>query len=102
MVKSMTGYGRARKTLKICGVAAALHPAAASQVVQLFQRGNVALRQRLVDGHHRLRPEGYEVFSSGCGGDNMCGRLACTYLLCNLCGCGGMPPRFPRSCWMVW
>ena len=36
------------------------------------------------------RPEGYEVFSSGCGGDNMCGRLACTYLLCNLCGCGGM------------
>lgn len=36
------------------------------------------------------QPEGYEVFSSGCGGDNMCGRLACTYLLCNLCGCGGM------------
>ena len=28
------------------------------------------------------RPEGYEVFSSGCGGENLCVRLACTYLLC--------------------
>lgn len=36
------------------------------------------------------RPEDYEVFSSGCGGNNVCGRLACAYLLCNLCGCGGM------------
>ncbi len=36
------------------------------------------------------RPEGYEVFSSGCGGGNLCGRLACTYLMCNLCSLGGM------------
>ena len=36
------------------------------------------------------RPEGYETFSTGCGGDNVCGRLACFYLMCNLCGCGGM------------
>ena len=36
------------------------------------------------------RPEGYEVFTSGCSGDNLCGRLACTYLMCNLCGFGGM------------
>jgi len=31
-------------------------------------------------------PEGYEVFSTG----NICGKLACTYLLCNMCGCGGI------------
>lgn len=36
------------------------------------------------------RPEGYEVFSSGCGGDNICGRLACAYCLCNMCGFGGL------------
>ena len=36
------------------------------------------------------RPEGYEVFSSGCGGNNLCGRLACAYLMCNLCSFGGM------------
>lgn len=36
------------------------------------------------------RPEGYEVFTSGCGGDNLCGRLMCTYCACNLCLGGGM------------
>ncbi len=36
------------------------------------------------------RPEGYEVFTSGCGGDNMCLRLGCTYFMCNLCLGGGM------------
>ncbi|MDE7219783.1 MAG: J domain-containing protein [Oscillospiraceae bacterium] len=36
------------------------------------------------------RPEGYETFSTGCGGDNLCGRLACFYLSCNLCLGGGM------------
>ena len=55
--------------------------------------GDVEYRQALnfvENSAGGYRPEGYEVFSSGCGGDNMCGRLACTYLLCNLCGCGGM------------
>ena len=28
------------------------------------------------------RPEGYDVFSSGCGGGNICGQLACLYLFC--------------------
>lgn len=36
------------------------------------------------------RPEGYETFSTGCEGGNLCGRLACAYLTCNLCTCGGM------------
>ena len=58
-----------------------------------MEPGNPEFRQALnfVENNQAgYRPEGYEVFSSGCGGDNMCGRLACTYLLCNLCGCGGM------------
>jgi len=28
------------------------------------------------------RPEGYDVFSTGCGGGNVCSRLACLYLCC--------------------
>ena len=28
------------------------------------------------------RPEGYEVFSTGCGSGNICGQLACLYLCC--------------------
>ena len=28
------------------------------------------------------RPEGYEVFSTGCGHGNICGQLACLYLCC--------------------
>ncbi|MCI8942064.1 MAG: J domain-containing protein [Oscillospiraceae bacterium] len=58
-----------------------------------MEPGNPEFRQALnfVENNQAgYQPEGYEVFSSGCGGDNMCGRLACTYLLCNLCGCGGM------------
>ena len=54
--------------------------------------GNPEYRQaldRLENGQNSYRPEGYEVFSSGCG-DNLCARLACTYLMCNMCSCGGM------------
>lgn len=36
------------------------------------------------------RPVGYDVFTTDCGGSNFCGRLACAYCLCNLCGCGGI------------
>ena len=35
------------------------------------------------------RPEGYDVFSTDCGG-NMCGRMLCAYLMCNACSVGGM------------
>lgn len=35
------------------------------------------------------RPEGYDVYSTGCG-DNLCSRVLCTYLMCNLCSLGGM------------
>ena len=28
------------------------------------------------------RPEGYEIFSTGCGSGNICGQLACLYLCC--------------------
>ena len=28
------------------------------------------------------RPEGYEMFSTGCGSGNVCGQLACLYLFC--------------------
>ena len=28
------------------------------------------------------RPDGYEVFSTGCGSGNICGQLACLYLCC--------------------
>ena len=55
--------------------------------------GNVEFRQGLnfVENNQAgYRPEGYEVFSSGCGGGNLCGRLACFYLMCNLCSFGGM------------
>ena len=49
-----------------------------------MEPGNPEFRQALnfVENNQAgYQPEGYEVFSSGCGGDNMCGRLACTYLL---------------------
>ena len=35
------------------------------------------------------RPEGYEVFTSSCGGNNLCARMACFYAVCmgfNTCG----------------
>ncbi|MCI8419902.1 MAG: DnaJ domain-containing protein [Oscillospiraceae bacterium] len=54
--------------------------------------GNREYRQaleRLENGQQGYRPEGYEVFSTGCG-DNLCARLACTYLMCNVCTCGSM------------
>ncbi len=55
--------------------------------------GNGEYRQMLnfvENGQGAYRPEGYEVFSSGCGEGNVCGRMACAYLMCNLCSCGGM------------
>ena len=45
--------------------------------------------ERLSSSAQSYRPEGYEVFTSGCG-DNMCGRLACAYCLCNAVTCGGV------------
>lgn len=39
------------------------------------------------NGSGAYRPEGYEVYSSGCG-NNICGKLACGYLAFNLCGAG--------------
>ena len=42
------------------------------------------------NGGDTYRPEGYDVYSTGCNSNNMCGKLACTYLLCNACGFGGM------------
>ena len=55
--------------------------------------GNPEYRQALnyvENGGDPYRPEGYDVYSTGCGEGNMCGKLACTYLLCNACGFGGM------------
>ena len=51
--------------------------------------------ERLSSAGQAYRPEGYEVFTTGCS-DNMCGRLACAYCLCNALGCGGM--RFFYCC----
>lgn len=48
------------------------------------------------NGGEGYRPEGYDVYSTGCGSGNMCGKLACTYLLCNACGYGGL--RFFYCC----
>ena len=45
--------------------------------------------ERLSGSAQGYRPEGYEVFTTGCG-DNMCGRLACAYCLCNALSCGGV------------
>ena len=55
--------------------------------------GNPEYRQALnfvENGQESYRPAGYNVFSTGCGEDNLCGRMMCTYLMCNLCSCGGM------------
>ena len=51
--------------------------------------------ERLSNSAQGYRPEGYEVFTTGCA-DNMCGRLACAYCLCNALGFGGM--RFYYCC----
>ena len=53
---------------------------------------NAEYRQALnyvENGNVGYRPEGYDVYSTGCG-DNICARALCTYLMCNLCGFGGM------------
>lgn len=50
-----------------------------------MEPGNPEYRQALnfvENNREGYRPEGYDVFTSGCGGGNLCGRLACTYLLC--------------------
>lgn len=55
-----------------------------------MEPGNPEYRQALnyvENGRDAYRPEGYEVYSSGCG-DNICGKLACGYLAFNLCGAG--------------
>lgn len=54
--------------------------------------GNSEYRQalnRVENGSASYRPEGYDVYSTGCG-DNICSKLLCTYLICNACGYGGM------------
>ena len=54
---------------------------------------NAEYRQALnyvENGQEAYRPEGYGVFSTDCGSNNMCGRLACMYLMCNACSLGGM------------
>ena len=54
--------------------------------------GSAEYRQALnfvENNREGYRPEGYEVFSTGCG-DNPCGKLACMYLMCNVCSLGGM------------
>ena len=60
--------------------------------------GNAEYRRALdlmENGGDGYRPEGYDVYSTGCG-DNVCGKLMCTYCLCNACGLGGM--RFIYCC----
>jgi len=55
--------------------------------------GNMEYRQaleRMQYNNQTYRPEGYEVFTTGCGGSNFCARLACAYCLCNMFSCGGM------------
>ena len=46
--------------------------------------GNPEYRQALnfvENNREGYRPDGYDVFTTGCGGGNLCARLACTYLL---------------------
>ena len=57
-----------------------------------MEPGNAEYRRALdhvENGHAAYRPEGYDVYSTGCG-DNICSKVLCTYLLCNLCSFGGM------------
>ena len=47
--------------------------------------GSAEYRQALnfvENNREGYRPEGYEVFSTGCGNGNICGQLACLYLFC--------------------
>ena len=41
-------------------------------------------------GQTAYHPDGGTFGTEVCGGDNMCSRLCCAYLLCNGCGFGGM------------
>ena len=55
--------------------------------------GNAEYRQALnyvENGGSAYQPEGYEVYSTGCGNANLCGKLACAYLACNACSLGGI------------
>ena len=45
---------------------------------------------RLQNNAAGYRPEGYNVFTSSCGGSDFCARMLCAYCLCNACGCGGI------------
>lgn len=54
--------------------------------------GNAEYRRALdhiENGAAGYHPEGYDVYSTGCG-DNICSKVLCTYLLCNACSFGGM------------
>ena len=44
---------------------------------------------RVENGDAGYRPEGYDVYSTGCG-DNICTKVLCTYVLCNVCSFGGV------------
>ncbi len=57
-----------------------------------MEPGNAEYRRaldHLENGSAAYRPEGYDVYSAGCG-DNICSKVLCTYLLCNACSFGGM------------
>ena len=57
-----------------------------------MEPGNAEYRRALdhvENGSAAYRPEGYDVYSAGCG-DNICSKVLCTYLLCNACSFGGM------------
>lgn len=54
--------------------------------------GNVEYRRalnRVENGEAGYRPDGYEVYSTGCG-NNVCSKVLCTYLICNACSFGGV------------
>ena len=58
-----------------------------------MEPGNPEYRQALnyvENSSASYRPEGYDIFSTGCSGGNLCARMACTYLMCHLCTCGSM------------
>lgn len=44
---------------------------------------------RVENGEAGYRPDGYEVYSTGCG-NNVCSKVLCTYLICNACSFGGV------------
>ena len=44
---------------------------------------------RMENGNSGYAPEGYDVYSTGCG-NNICSKVLCTYLICNACSFGGM------------